>query len=248
MMNLYGDDRYVYGEEQNSQYKKGHITEKILDALAYLSPVYHAEAIARNVRVKKIENAISKVDVTDTENLKKINNTITKYDLENNTFGKAIKQKYIEQFVAKVINNNNNILSQDMIDYYLERSKNHNNEQNAKRKQNKVSAKIKAKIKETYESSNLHRSLMAKKVAKEIEEVQPENTEKLKEIFNTIVAHDFDSSQFGKYLTDETLKTFVEKVEKNGKEIVSQDHLNFIKNSYNDNENKQILNEDDLKL
>ena len=230
MMNLYGDDRYVYAND--NRYKKPKFIDRLSDLLGYLNPVYYTETIARIHAVKKIEKDIANVDIRDVEGLISIKNRIFAKELESAEFGKAISKKSIEAFVAKVVLNNKNILSESDIDYLLVARQKANEEILKIRNENKLSGKIKGKIKQSFENTILYKSIVAKKLTSEINSVETSDTLKLKEIYETMVKYDFDSYQFGKYLSSKTLKTFVDKVETNEDNIVSESSLKFIKSTY----------------
>ena len=233
MMNLYGDDRYVYGNE--SRYKPTFM-DRLSNVLGYINPVYYVESLKRKHDVKKIEKAIAQVQVEDTAALKKIYEAISGAELETAVYGKPISKSSLDNFIAKIIMNGNNIISEKDINYYLEIAPKHNEEIYQARKENSLLGKIGAKIDDIKNS----RSVWARKITKEIELVDANDTDKLKEIYGIMVSHDFDSTQFGKMLSDKTIKTFVDKVEENDDKIVDEKSMSFIKKQYNiQNENHE---------
>ena len=78
----------------------------------------------RNRLVNKVEKAISKVKFNDTKKLIGIAKTISMYQLENAQGGRTLAATSLEEFVSKVVMNDNNILSGTDISYYLSIAKN----------------------------------------------------------------------------------------------------------------------------
>ena len=72
----------------------------------------------RNRLVNKVEREISKVKFNDTKKLIGIAKTISLYQLENAQIGKALTTNSLEEFISKVVMNDNNILSGTDISYY----------------------------------------------------------------------------------------------------------------------------------
>lgn len=141
MMNFYGDDRkYLDGD----RYKKATITEKIVEVLGYLNPALYIGAISRSAKIARIEKEIKNVDCKDTKKLEDIVNKIYKNDLENRNRGKIISSQSIEKLITKIIQNDNKILKEKEIEYFLGVAK--------ENKENKISARIKTKQENKKES------------------------------------------------------------------------------------------------
>ena len=162
MMNFYGDDRqYIDG----NYYKKATITEKIADLFGKLSPINLINKIDRANKVKKVQKEIENVKYTNTEELKKIIDTIERYGLYEPKWGKIISQQHVENLITKVIQNDNKLLNDDKINYYL----------NEKPKKNKEYIdldnyhKLSSKIKRSFKNSIIHDIFAPKKATKETE-------------------------------------------------------------------------------
>lgn len=91
MMNLYRDP------EPQVKYKRNFKEDIKLEL---------ATSFLNRVRLlKKVSNAIKKVDYKDTEKLKQIKELISKYDLTDPRYGKTLKQETIIEFKLKLQSN-----------------------------------------------------------------------------------------------------------------------------------------------
>lgn len=240
MMNLYGDDRKYLDGENKYAYKKGIVSDMVSRLFGILNPVNQASIASRNLKILKAESDIKSVNVKDTEKLKKILDNIFAGELERREYGKAISNKHIENFVAKCIQNNTGILTEKDIKYFTEELPKQNGKVIERIKENKISVRIKGAIKEKYESSTLYRHILAKRITKEINEVDFKNTKALKDIYQRIEKNEFTNSYYGKFLSNETLKTFISKIEKNNDTIVSESSMKSIKNELSKNKQNEI--------
>ena len=86
-------------------------------------------------------------------------------------------------------------------------------------------------------TSGLFRNMSIKKVTKAIRDVEPNNTEKLKEIYEIINRLDLFDGRYGKQLDSNVYNEFLRKVEKNGS--LNELLANAVKNTvcYRDQEN-----------
>lgn len=224
MMNLYGDDRNIYGNGKNQRYKYT-LKEKIFDFF----DIYFIDPRKRVKNVKKAEKMINEVDCKDSEKLKEISDFLIGNELVSANFGKAISKESLENYITKVILNGNKILSEDIMDYYIRRAPKENAEIYEARHNNKLSVKLKGKIskikeniKQAYDFSTIHKCKVAKNLTKEIKKVDPKDTEKLNKIYNSIKKYDFCWSHYGKFLSNESLSTFIKKADENGNKIIDK--------------------------
>jgi len=177
--------------------------------------------------VNKVTNAINKVDVSDTKNLQQIANIVASYDLESLTYGKALSQDTIEKFVSKVIMNQNHILSESMMDYYLKTAKLHNEAILQVRRENSPIAKFKQRVREAYESSIIYRHKQINRINKEVKSLDYTDTKGLTQIVDSINKTDLLDGRLGKTISADAIQTIIEKAQQNGNNVLSEQEIKY---------------------
>gem|GEM_PF-5452954 len=172
-------------------------------------------------------NAINKVDVSDTKNLQQIANIVASYDLESLTYGKALSQDTIEKFVSKVIMNQNHILSESMMDYYLKTAKLHNEAILQVRRENSPIAKFKQRVREAYESSIIYRHKQINRINKEVKSLDYTDTKGLTQIVDSINKTDLLDGRLGKTISADAIQTIIEKAQQNGNNVLSEQEIKY---------------------
>lgn len=103
MMNLYGDDRSVYGgEKRNEDRYKMTLKEKILFNIGMLKSSIETSQWVRNRNLKKLRKKIPETSEKELETLLQMKDVINSLDLNDPRFGDVLEDDLIKMLDKKI--------------------------------------------------------------------------------------------------------------------------------------------------